>query len=751
MAAGTAPRRVSPGVWRTRTGRTLTPDGGAYWENLYRTGHTDGKGHMRTPSVVQTQPKPGRIPLAPGPKATQKTPPPRKPGFKDLVFGTHPERQRLYERHQQAGRQARAQVQQMTDARFGNVIPLARRANPVINPAVGNVLTAISPLTAAEQTLTALQHHRPLAAGIAAMGIIPFGPGKGVKLVKAGEKAVEGEKALTAGEQVYEASQKAKRLLPAQRALQRAERGRRAALLAGEHEAAGGGQAGHYAQKAALKGELPTLTFDRLTHFDQATMDELHNAVRKLPKFGEYDKVALAEALDRMQAGRPPRLFEVKLIERAFGPQAAKEAESTIPLSQQILHGVEEVANIPRAIMASADVSAPFRQALMFAAHDPKTFAKNLAPMFHMLVSERKYKDVIGAIHADPMYDEMRQAGLKLTELGTLDKREEAFMSNLAEKITGLGPLVGKPVGTGSFVRASGRAYTGFLDALRVAGYKNFVEIGRDLGYAPAEMERLQRSAANFVNMATGRGNLRGLERSAVALNTVFFSPRLFASRVDAFNPVFYAQLDPLVRKKAMAATFKLVAAGSTILGLAALAGARIVTDPRNSDWGKVRIGNTRFDIWGGHQQIARLISQIATGEIVSSTTGETLRLTGGYSMSRQDIVKRFFEGKLAPTPSIVNDWFRGSDFAGKPFSWKKAMLQRSYPLIIQDAIDTARQQGSPWAGVAAYGIGSLGIGIQSYGPKATPGGTGPVWGSNRGGGGFTRPSEPAVWGGGNR
>jgi hypothetical protein len=53
---GTAPRRISPGVWQTAKGRKLSAAGGAYWENKYRSGATDGRGHITTPSVVQQKP-----------------------------------------------------------------------------------------------------------------------------------------------------------------------------------------------------------------------------------------------------------------------------------------------------------------------------------------------------------------------------------------------------------------------------------------------------------------------------------------------------------------------------------------------------------------------------------------------------------------------------------------------------------------------------------------------------------------------
>lgn len=734
MAAGvgTAPVRRSPGVWVTRAGSRLTPAQAAVWEGYYRTGRTDGRGHFHAPSVVQIPPPPKPV-FAPTTSAKQSPKPPHVP-FQGLQTGRQSPQVKRGER---AAKQARAQTDyQVNQALFGGNYENVLAANKTINPAVGNVLNSLSPLTATLAAGHALQHHNLLGAAGAALGIVPFGPGK---FLKGAKDAIEAEQALTAGEQVLSAATAAKRLLPATRALQRAERARKAELIGPAHEAAGGGQAGHYASKAALRGELPSLTFDRLAHFDQATMDELHNAVQKLPDFRPYEKLSLREALDRMQAGKPPRDFEIQLIKRAFGPKAAAEAESTIPLHQQILTGAAEVANIPRAVMASADVSGAFRQALLFAAHDPVTFAKNLGPMFHMLVSENRYKELLTAIHADPHYEDAVKSGLKLTELGSLDKREEAFMSNLAEKITGVGPLIGKPAGTYSFVRGSGRAYTGLLDSLRMAGYKNLVEGARAAGVSEERMPKLMRDAANFINVSTGRGGLGKLEPAAVALNSVLFSPRLFASRVQAFNPVFYAGLDPFVRKQAMAATFKMVAAGSTILGLAALAGAKVVSDPTNADFGKIRIGNTRFDIWGGHQQLARLISQIAEGKVTSSTTGQVTRLVGGHALSRQDIVKRFFEGKLAPTPSLINDWFRGTDFQGKPFSWKKEFLSRIWPLVIQDAVDVANQANNPWAGLGAYGIGALGVGVQSYGPKPVSRGPGiegnvPDWVQNRGG-----------------
>src|SRR5215831_6224612 len=51
MPLGTAPRRVSPGVWKTASGRMLPADSAAYWEHHYRQGTTDGQGHITIPQI----------------------------------------------------------------------------------------------------------------------------------------------------------------------------------------------------------------------------------------------------------------------------------------------------------------------------------------------------------------------------------------------------------------------------------------------------------------------------------------------------------------------------------------------------------------------------------------------------------------------------------------------------------------------------------------------------------------------------
>ena len=284
-------------------------------------------------------------------------------------------------------------------------------------------------------------------------------------------------------------------------------------------------------------------------------------------------------------------------------------------------------------------------------------------------------------------------------------------MSSWAEKI----PLVGK------VVRASGRAYIGFLNKLRFDVFVDLVNKAEILGLDPRKNRDLTKSIADFINNATGRGTLpRGLQTSAVALNSVFFSPRLLFSRLNLLNPIYYVKQEPFVRKEALKSLFSFVGAGLTVLTLSKLIGADVGDEPRSSDFGKVKIDNTRFDVWGGFQPLVRSAAQIVTGKYISSTTGKEMTLGEGYKpMTRADIVQRFVEGKLAPIPSFVVALMKQQDAQGKPVSIPKEIGERFVPMVLQDIYDLAKENP---ALVPAGLVNIFGVGVQTYQDKKRKG-----------------------------
>ena len=461
------------------------------------------------------------------------------------------------------------------------------------------------------------------------------------------------------------------------------------------------------AQKAALKGKLTENQIDSLT--DTITPDDVDGLMDQIENtpLQFFEKVRAKEALSKLVDGELPAPAERKLLSRSLGEDFLTALEPELTKLQKLKEAGLEIANIPRSIMSSGDLSASFRQGLVLGARNPKEFGRAFKNQFKFWKDENVFEESMAAIRKRPTYNSMVNSGLDLTDIGKMSKREEAFMSSWAERI----PLVGR------LIKASGRAYTGFLNQLRADTYDKILRdahiLGRDVGDV-----KLQKSISNFVNAASGRGSLgKGkLEAAAPALNSVLFSPRLIASRLSLLNPKYYADLDPLVRKHALQSMGAVLGTAGTVVGLSKAAGADVELDPTSSDFGKIKVGNTRIDPWGGFQQYVVLASRLIENEKKSSTTGKITEFGEGFKPeTRLSTILRFGGGKLAPVPSGIRDALAGVDFQGEPFNMPDAVATRIVPLVTQDAWENLGSEG-PEAVLATI-LAALGVGTQTYEP----------------------------------
>jgi hypothetical protein len=225
------------------------------------------------------------------------------------------------------------------------------------------------------------------------------------------------------------------------------------------------------------------------------------------------------------------------------------------------------------------------------------------------------------------------------------------------------------------------------------------------------------RDLADVANNFTGAGRFTKKELGTTPLaNALFFSPRKIAATVHKFNPQNY--LDPRISKTARKEAFKnligMVGVSSSILGLAAMSGADVEIDPRSSDFGKVQIGDTRFDVTGGDGNYLVLLARIASNQR-KSTTSDIVRVMGeDYGApTRWDTFTKFLRNKLSPAASFVADWAAGKDAIGQPFELKKEAVDRVTPLIIQTAIETYMEDPSMTAAVVLSDM--FGFGASTY------------------------------------
>lgn len=410
------------------------------------------------------------------------------------------------------------------------------------------------------------------------------------------------------------------------------------------------------------------------------------------------------------------RIAREKIKRKVNNEEAALEYVNKTKYTK-FKEGFVNVLNIPRSLMASFDFSAPLRQGLVATTAHPISASKATVEMFKQAFSQKNFDDWLINYKLTDDYKLAHNSELYIADPSNLHNnlqgREEAFMSNLAERI----PVVGLGI------KASERAYVGYLNKLRSDVFKNGADNLMDQGFTFEKDPEKFKAWADFVNNSTGRGKLPGkkLEDAAPVLNSLLFSPRLIASRINLLNLVYYAKMPKEVRIKAVADMAKFIGLATSVLALYSLAGADVEDDPRSSDFGKIRFGNTRYDILGGFQQYIRVASQVITGQKKSTATGKVVDLDPKKFpyQSPGDVLLTFGRNKLSPAAGIATDFLTKKDAVGLPITVKNELYTHLTPLQLQGAIDAYKEGGMPK--VASTMIPSMfGVGVQIYSSKKT-------------------------------
>jgi len=235
---------------------------------------------------------------------------------------------------------------------------------------------------------------------------------------------------------------------------------------------------------------------------------------------------------------------------------------------------------------------------------------------------------------------------------------------------------------------------------------------------------------------------MQGIEAAAPILNWFLFASRLISSRLNmlglsdvpnlalrgltlnryGLDYGFYSKLPKELRIEAAKDMAKFIAVGvSTLLiakGLSNLLGGdiQVETDPRSSDFGKIHSGNTRWDIWGGFQPYARVLTQSLMGQRKATTTGRIYELNGKGFMGEDRLspLTTFAREKLAPVPGSIVDLIKHRDAVGQPATIGQKVLSDITPLIIQDVYQGMQDQGVK----ALFTVGipsAFGVGVQTY------------------------------------
>lgn len=455
----------------------------------------------------------------------------------------------------------------------------------------------------------------------------------------------------------------------------------------------------------SIRRQIGEHNITRINTLKKRYEGEIKRYEEKLSKgdFGKKEK----EELDYDKKLRELEVEREKVKEK-FDIEQEKARVQNRTIKERVTEGFVDVMNLPKSLMASADLSAPLRQGIILSTRHPILASKSFIEMMKQAFSSKKVDDWFHELKTSPEYGDIQKSDLYISEPSAkLKAKDEQFVSNIAKKIPGWGKIV----------EGSERAYSAFLNKIRVDSFVDFKNQLEKDGFSGKELNEELKNYADFINNATARGHLGKFEEAAPLLNSVFFSPRYVVSRFNLINPSKYVQMSPRARKEALKSVGSFIGTGMATLALAKASGADVEIDPRSPDFGKIVIGNTRYDIWAGFAQTARLLAQVASGE-KKTLDGDIKNLGEGYnSSSRLDVLGRFGRSKLSPSAGTAANILQGKDFSGKPISIKDELLKLAVPLYLSDIKSTYEKGGLK--DVATEGIPAFfGVGVQKYDSK---------------------------------
>lgn len=377
---------------------------------------------------------------------------------------------------------------------------------------------------------------------------------------------------------------------------------------------------------------------------------------------------------------------------------------------------VTDVAGFAKSIVASIDNSFIGRQGLwtLVSGHPViwgKTFLKSFELIAKSIGGDEALKGLRASIYARPNSMNGTYERMKLA----VGQAEEAYPTSLPEKI----PILGK------VFKASQEAFTGAAYYMRAELADALIAKRLKQGVDLADKEQAE-SLGILINSMTGRGT-EGLGRLGQKTNVILFSPKYLQSNLDKLTAHSFST--KVTGKDKLEAAKNLLSATATLGGVLYIADqlrpGSVEWDPRSSDFGKIRIGDTRFDVSGGMGSLVTFVSRIAGGT-KNSTTGIITKQKDFGGRSVLDLGVGFLENKLSPLAGTLVDLLKQEDFNGDPYTieamkedpvdvtWRlvKGVL---VPLPAQNAPKNFERFDTGTA-LAVTVLDGLGIGTNTYG-----------------------------------
>ncbi len=462
------------------------------------------------------------------------------------------------------------------------------------------------------------------------------------------------------------------------------------------------------------------------------TMEEAAN-ISSLAKIVKSNEKIMLNSKRREQFGRPTETemdygLSVVQFEKYYENIIKKANEET--LKNRILEFLTDpvqmlyvISGSAKAIRASMDNSFIGRQGIRLFylgltgdVRAGKTWVDTFFKSFNILYNSLKGKPVLDYLRAeilsDPEYTLMRKAKVATAVI------EEEFPIHWPSQI----PLIGR------LFKASEDAFVGSAYYMRYRTAQQYFDIARNTGIDLTDKFELE-SIGRLVNSLTARGG-KASNATPSMVNNVFWSPRMIRAHWDTLTGFRGQKVSAFTKRRAAVNLLRIIMGQAAVLFIASrIFPESVEWDIRSSDFGKIKIGSTRFDISGGSVSMMVLAARASLiignsilgteiPETKSTTTGKLNKLNrNNWGRTGEDVVVDFIGNKLSPAASITQALLKGHTFDGKPITGLDILEMAGVPLIISNYSELANNTDSANIALALIMEG-LGISAQTYPSK---------------------------------
>jgi hypothetical protein len=280
------------------------------------------------------------------------------------------------------------------------------------------------------------------------------------------------------------------------------------------------------------------------------------------------------------------------------------------------------------------------------------------------------------------------------------------------------------------------RAASGYLNTLRYAAMSDMVAVFKQEGLSFEKNKQDYKSAANYINTATGRGGsgIETFQKNAEVLSKFFFSPKMFMTELQlGTNPLGLAYIasmkDPsnIAKREAFKHQLRymsvLLSAGLTATIIAYIRmgrtdenddGTGVEFNPASSNFGKIVFPNGRtVDFFNGAQRYIVLYDRLFGQKEFKNREGVIKDVGVKGSPSKYDIIMNIPKNKLNPALGFATGYLDAQsrkvgsekyDDYGQVWDTEEELKKLSSPIFFQMVNNAYEQDPTILDGIGLFG-----------------------------------------------